>query len=324
MALLSPETAVPPSCSEWARSQGLDPAGTAGHYRGFVLVEQPLPWPADASLVAELTDVSKVAAEAGFRVQLIVPVNGPGLADQDKFSLAGQANGERRIVCYRPSREGWAGELVRSETAAPTSELAAAVAGMVSDGVRPVPALAGTVVDVLVCAHGRRDACCGSRGTRLANDLVAQPLNAKDRVVRLWRTSHTGGHRFSPTAVVLPAATLWAYADRELLQAAVGAGTGPAGRAANHYRGCATLGPSPAQALERAVFAEVGWRLFAEERRSMATGGDRLRLETRNCGTWEGTVKEGRRVPQPECRTDPAAATKHGVEWAVVDLRRLS
>ena len=324
MASLSPETAVPPSCSEWARSQGLGPAGTAGHYRGFVLVEQPLPWPADASLVAELTAVAKVAAETGFRLQLIVPAGGSGLADQDKASLAGQAKGERRVVCYRPSREGWAGELVRSETAAPTSELAAAVTGMISGWAQPVPARTGSVVDVLVCAHGRRDACCGSRGTRLANELVAQPLTAKGRVVRLWRTSHTGGHRFSPTAIVLPAASLWAYADRELLQAAVGAGSGPAGRAADHYRGCATLGPPPAQALERAVFAEVGWRLFAEPRRSLATGSERLRLETRSCGTWEGTVKEGRRVPQPECRTDPAAATKHGVEWAVADLRRLA
>lgn len=315
---------MPPSCSEWARSQGLDPAGTAGHYRGFVLVEQRLPWPADASLVTELAEVSKVAAEAGFRLQLIAPVKGAGLADEGESAPAGRANGQRKVVCYRPSREGWSGELVRSELTAPTPGLAAAVADLISDGVRPAPAPGGTVVDVLVCAHGRRDACCGSRGTRFANELVEQTLNAKDRVVRLWRTSHTGGHRFSPTAVVLPAATLWAYADRELLQAAVGAGTGPAGRAADHYRGCATLGPPAAQALERAVFAEVGWRLLAEERRTMGTGGGRLRLETQNCGTWEGTVKEGRRVPQPECRTDPAAAKKYGVEWAVADLHRLS
>ena len=35
--------------------------------------------------------------------------------------------------------------------------------------------------------------------------------------VRLWRTSHTGGHRFAPTAIALPSASLWAWADAALL-----------------------------------------------------------------------------------------------------------
>ena len=29
-----------PACSEWARSQHLDPVGSAGYYDGFLLVEQ--------------------------------------------------------------------------------------------------------------------------------------------------------------------------------------------------------------------------------------------------------------------------------------------
>ncbi len=62
--------------------------------------------------------------------------------------------------------------------------------------------------------------------------------------VRLWRTSHTGGHRFAPTALVLPSATLWAWADVDLLDRVVGA-HGPLSEVVGRYRGCATLGPRP-------------------------------------------------------------------------------
>jgi hypothetical protein len=34
-----------PPCSGLAREQDLDPAGSAGSYEGFALVEIPLPWP---------------------------------------------------------------------------------------------------------------------------------------------------------------------------------------------------------------------------------------------------------------------------------------
>jgi hypothetical protein len=32
-------------CSAFARAEGLDPAGTAGSYRGYVVLDVPLPWP---------------------------------------------------------------------------------------------------------------------------------------------------------------------------------------------------------------------------------------------------------------------------------------
>ena len=51
------------------------------------------------------------------------------------------------------------------------------------------------------------DRCCGSLGTALAQELLADPLQLGDDV-RVWRTSHTGGHRFAPTALVLPQGTV--------------------------------------------------------------------------------------------------------------------
>ena len=361
------------SCSQWARAQCLDPAGTAGYYRGFLLVEHPLPWPKDASAVPELAEVSRLAAEAGFRFQLLWPAHQPEKAGPDvaalsagglssrpgvpvKTPVAGpwstdgypqgseavtyassEVDRARRVICYRQVRAGWAGQLLRSERLVPASEVARAAAELLDDAAMQLdrgqgarrgtePQLgassAATVADVLVCAHGQRDICCGRAGTRLFAELVERPLPARAGVVRTWRTTHTGGHRFAPTAIVLPSATLWAYVDRALLESVLGA-AGPVASAAKRYRGCATLGGPAQQALERAVLARTGWALLSAPRRALEAGEGLVRLETEGFGDWEAAVREGRRVPQPECRSSPASATKYSTEWLVEGLRKV-
>ena len=323
------------TCSEWSRAQGLDPGGTAGNYRGFLLVEHPLPWPGDASDVAELAEVSRLASKAGLRLQLLAAeLVAPGDGRPEDGDAASPRNA-RRVVCYRQTREGWAGEVERSEVLVDASSVGDAVEELVSGRARP-GSRDGLVADVLVCTHGRRDRCCGSRGTELFANLVAQPLDAsagageggagesgagESGAVRLWRTSHTGGHRFSPTAVVFPSATLWGYVDRPLLQSVL-ASVEPVSDWLARYRGCATLGTPAQQAVERAVLAEVGWKLLSTPRRAVDAGPGTVSLETEGLGTWEGDVREGRRVPQPECGGDPATASKYGVEWVVEGLRR--
>ena len=51
---------------------------------------------------------------------------------------------------------------------------------------------------ILTCTNGKRDACCALKG-RAFHDAIAEiaPRAA-------WQTTHLGGHRFAPTAVVLP------------------------------------------------------------------------------------------------------------------------
>jgi hypothetical protein len=315
-----------PACTDWARGQRLDPIGTAGYYQGFVLVEQPLPWPTDVGQVPELSGVARLAAQADMRFQAIVG------AQSASDGLPERPAGERRVICYRPassmSAPGvGAAPLTRSELLAPVSALTEALAELLASPTPEAKVDAGPaggsepVVDVLVCTHGRRDICCGGRGMDLVAELVEQPVMSAT-TVRLWRTSHTGGHRFAPTCIVLPSATLWAWADAALVVNAVTA-TGPVEGVVDRYRGCACLGTPAHQAVERAVLAEVGWPLLASARRATDAGDGLVVLETDVAGTWEAVVHEGRRVPQPECRTDPGMATKFGVEWVVEGLRQV-
>jgi hypothetical protein len=73
-------------------------------------------------------------------------------------------------------------------------DLAAIAAGALRRWGQPVaePLLA-------VCANGRRDRCCGHAGGRLADALWSGP--ERTRVVTC---THLGGHRFAPTALLLP------------------------------------------------------------------------------------------------------------------------
>ncbi|HSO03157.1 MAG TPA: sucrase ferredoxin [Candidatus Limnocylindrales bacterium] len=61
---------------------------------------------------------------------------------------------------------------------------------------------------LLVCANGRRDRCCGHEGGRLAEALWRGPH--RDRVLTC---THLGGHRFAPTALLLPAGALHGRLD---------------------------------------------------------------------------------------------------------------
>ena len=73
----------------------------------------------------------------------------------------------------------------------------------------------------LVCAHGRRDRCCGQHGAAFFRALQGEE-------VELWQTSHLGGHRFAACALWLPHGLMYGRLRPEhsaSFVAALGAGT---------------------------------------------------------------------------------------------------
>ncbi len=192
-------------------------------------------------------------------------------------------------------------------------------------GLLGAPAQAGTAGDVLVCTHGRRDRCCGSAGMALFQELAERHLPAR---WELSRTSHTGGHRFAPTAVVLPEGTMWAFADPDLLEQVV-TRSGSFSEVAARYRGCAGLDSAASQVLERVALEEEGWSVLDGARQGTALGGGRHRLTVRwpdgRVRVWEATVVPRRRLPLPECGApagDRRRDAKPVTELAATDVDR--
>jgi hypothetical protein len=158
--------------------------------------------------------------------------------------------------------------------------------------------------DLLVCTHGRRDRCCGSLGTDLAMTLLASP-DPLGPGVRVSRTSHTGGHRFAPTAMLFPEGTSWAFADAALLDT-VAHRRGDVAAVLPHYRGCVGIGAPALQAAERAVLAQVGWSLWDRPRWGEDVGDGRVRFHVEDpdggaTAVWDVTVGSGRQLPVPAC-----------------------
>jgi hypothetical protein len=148
---------------------------------------------------------------------------------------------------------------------------------------------------LLVCTNGRRDVCCAVRGRPVAESV------AQTHPGQVWETSHTGGHRFAPTAVMLPSGLVFgrvspAGASGALTTAGHGqfplALSGP-----YHDRGRCTLSP-PAQAAESAVrhhTATAGLHSLRVARASdvsngLSAGATTWRIEHEDGRWWDVSV----------------------------------
>ena len=188
-------------CSAAARALGEPVDATAPHAVSWVGVVVPGSWPAEATgrLPEDLR--AALSAAPAVRAVLLRPVGRQG-------------TGVGLIVAgTRPGRT-WLREVDAAGTPG-------ALAALVQDGSRTLAALAagqdpglgrrGDRSVVLVCTNGARDACCAREG-RPAAVLLHQRLtphragpSARGPVgAQVWEASHLGGHRFAPTAVVLP------------------------------------------------------------------------------------------------------------------------
>jgi hypothetical protein len=292
-------------CSAWTRSNGVDPIGTAGSYAGVLLVERPLPWPRDVAEIPELTDVAAAARRARVRLQAVI----------------GTEPARGRVAFYRWQPE----DGVFSGVEVFAGDRVAAAATEFLEGNPPAGARPVEGPEVLVCGHGRRDRCCGSLGTSLALTLEADAsLRAR---VKLWRTSHTGGHRFAPTFILLPEGTAWGYLDpdsaKEILTRSQ-----PVDEQLGRYRGCLGLASPAIQAIERAALKEVGWPLLEWFRVGEELGDGMVDLratskegESRH---WRARVVTRRVLPVPQCGAPISEELKTEPELAVEGLEELA
>ena len=150
---------------------------------------------------------------------------------------------------------------------------------------------------VLICTQGSHDVCCGSEGARFAAEAETIPD------LTVYRVSHTGGHRFAPTAMTLPDGRMWAHLDLDLLGSILSRSAAPA-EIADRCRGWWGAAPGPDQIAERAVFAQLGWS-FNDRDRTVATesvDGVSVCRVTAGNESWVVTVAIDRYLPTIACR----------------------
>jgi hypothetical protein len=307
-----------PLCSR--TSQDLDESafGTAASARAWICLEQSGPWGRVAATESHLDvdlgrSLDALATSGGARFVLI---RTPGRhADQH---LRGRGRPTLLLACADPARP----VLLRGRLADPAAldrlDVAALVAGDVEQVRR---SLAGTALvqedapALLVCTNGRRDLCCAVRGRPVALDTAAR------RSGQVWETSHTGGHRFSPTGVLLPSGQTLARLDPDLAVAALdGACSGELSAALHgprHDRGLSSF-DAPTRASVSAVRELVTEpRLNALSGAASLVGDDcwQVEVEHDDGRTWSLTARRGVLGPdRPESCVKPPVPQ---VGWAV-------
>ena len=293
-------------CSRVARANHYLPGGTAGAAAAFVMVETPLPWPHDVGSHPLLEPLGPVLKAHRARLQAIVPVDG------------NDADRTRIVVHRRP--EGRFRTFARIERSVATARLAEEVEALLTAPADDTPA-----TDVLVCTHGSRDVCCGADGMRLYTELVKAGLPD----VRVWRTSHTGGHRFAPTAITFPDGRAWAWLDVELLRGITERSLSAA-EASLHDRGCVAFDDPFVQAADGAVLGVAGWSWLDLARSATVEGSDRVRHVTLTGEAIDGStvryraeVAVSRVLPVPDCGHPLEEARKSSPELEIRGLERL-
>ena len=292
-------------CSPWTQAQGVDPIGSSPSFDALLLVEWPLPWPHD---VSEIPELAAASAASGVRVMLVLPQSEQ--RDDGCVTIVHR----RRIGTNHLS--GVDHRIPRAEVA---DLLATLAADPLADHLHLASAVGEAPPEVLVCGHGKRDACCGRWGTLLHMELAARWTG-----VRVWRCSHTGGHRYAPTAITLPDGRAWAYVDADLLDGVVHH-TGDLHELAAHDRGTTGL-DMWAQVVERGVFEHVGWSWLD---RGVTTSSTDLAADGQSATvtlTWDGgsalgTVEVTRVLPVLVCGQPPEQATKTSPELALRSLQ---
>ena len=269
------------ACADASARAGIGLAGTATETSRWLLVEHRGAWGRDAVEDTEL----------------------PGAVRETLVAFPG-----RTLLVRRPDRRGerttvfeaeateTGGRLARSEL-----ETMDGLAGGVTGG----EAIAGPLL--LVCTHGRRDACCARLGVPVFDALAPHVDDA-----RLWQSSHQGGHRFAANVLVLP----WgvqlgrvAPHDAARVVASLEGGRIPL----DLYRGRA-LYPQAVQAAEVFARAQLGID---------AVGGLELLAVDGSCVTFahaggEASVAVEERpgpVVPASCGAEPAPATVYSVRW---------
>lgn len=228
------------TCSFAWDEAGLPAWGTAPRANFWVVLEQNGPWGARAFTQSRLEPAVGAAIEAE-----VLAAGGRPLLIRRPASHADHADHPRRRVFVAGGLAGtpWllGGSVAEPDEvlSLPFERLADADPDMVADEVGWLERLDGGVL--LVCANAKRDLCCALRGRPIALDLEARHPG------QVWECTHTGGHRFAPTGLVLPSGQSLARLTPEVALAALRAAD--AGLLASetfgpwHDRGRGHLGP---------------------------------------------------------------------------------
>ena len=313
---------LPDSCSVQWEDADLPAAGSAPLARFWVALEQPGPWGhdaiADSHLPVEIGSVLEQSAQqAGGRLLLI---RRPGRHADEQTTDVSSDESVAVLISGGPPDDPW---LLEGEVDDPAVLLRLPWQLLLEDDPDAVtehlPELEETrTPHLLVCTNGKRDVCCAVRGRPVALGLAEQHPD------QVWECSHTGGHRFAPTGILLPQGQVYARLTTDLAAEALAearAGRMPASlNTAQHNRG-RSVWDAARQAAEVTVResiqeSDLTALLVATDDESVRAAGEPTAyiVSHRDGRTWRAQVSS---VDGPEVKSSCAKLPRASRTWTV-------
>ncbi|MBF2005551.1 MAG: sucrase ferredoxin [Chlorogloeopsis fritschii C42_A2020_084] len=240
-------------CSDNSRQLGEDIIGSVSNHKTYILIECPTPWATDAFHSKWVPENLRLLVEEIKRAKL--PINFLLIANNLSHKV------ERKTLLIYQKQDGLSHGYQKREFHLENIEQAAAVIRKwLWDRNSNYEVEATATRDFLVCTHGSHDKCCSRYGNPFyfnATSIVDE-LNLDN--VRIWKSSHIGGHRFAPTFIDFPAGRYYGNIDQESFKSIL-TRTGDIKCLQKVYRGWGIL-PSSIQVLERELIFRYGWDWF--------------------------------------------------------------
>ncbi|MDZ8084272.1 MAG: sucrase ferredoxin [Nostoc sp. DedQUE12b] len=247
-------------CSLVSKANGEDPIGTAGTYDHWLIIEIPQPWPQEIfeknPTIKSLTGLFQELVfehEIKLRPMLIAP--------DREYSRPGFT---RVLYYYRPAK--LFSQFEKQEFVVPENEAAALVRAIFKQLIQQTNDLSqfqqyqqqtSDIRELMICTHAQVDLACGRFGTPIYRKLRKEYAPASNGKLRVWQTTHFGGHQFAPTLIDLPQGCLWGHLEPEVLDLLVQR-NGSVFGVRQYYRGWTGLSKFE-QIAEREIWMQSGW-----------------------------------------------------------------
>lgn len=252
-------------CSTIAQARGLDPIGGAYPYDYFMIMEAPLPWPD-----TKFHEPGVLSPEVIHLLRNVLFVKYPTEWVSAKLCIVApdkgySVPGMRRFI-YGRRPDGPFADFETVEYLVPEDQLAALATALFvrreelptfDQWLQPRDG----ICDYFVCTDGVIDRACAVVGMKLYSTLRKLPEAQPGGSVRVWKTSHFGGHVYAATLFTLPDGRLWAFLDGESGPALVRR-QGEINLLRGCYRGWIGASSTFVNVVERELMMQHGWAWF--------------------------------------------------------------
>ncbi|GAB1541663.1 sucrase ferredoxin [Scytonema sp. NUACC21] len=239
-------------CSDNSREAGEEIIGSASTCQTYILVECPPPWASEAFQSRWVPENLQMLIKEIKREKLPITfllINNNASHKIDKTTL----------LIYQ-KKEGLSNGFQKLEFRLTNIEQVATIVKKWLNGNSDYEVEESPTRDILVCTHGSHDRCCARYGNPFYFHATASVFSLGLDNVRIWKSSHFGGHRFAPTAIDFPNGRYYGALDQESFKSIL-TRTGDINSLKKVYRGWGIL-PNPIQLLERELIFRHGWEWF--------------------------------------------------------------